>query len=102
MYPVDHCHFCQSKLIEAKNKSCYYCCNCEHKYNILVFRNGRFSVLFYIKNFKFNISEHHTNIVDLAKDKKTYDVFSADIALFIDNKNYLDVIDRLKNLQIFK
>ena len=102
MYSSHNCHFCKSTLIQAREDRQFYYCDCYNMYSALVYNTGRFSVIFRCGDIKFNISDFQTRITDTSPRKSMYDWYEVSEPLYVDNDNYLQVIERVKKLQAFK
>ncbi len=94
------CPFCSNQfLIEFKTG--YYKCGCIYDYGIIKFHNDTFLASFKILDYKFTITDKETLVVDMTPGKKTYDVIRINYSYFVDRDNYLQIIEKMKMLQIF-
>ena len=87
------CLFCENNLIISKLNFSY--CRCDYQYSI-----DDFAAIFHIGNYKFHITEKTTTVVDL-NYSDIYECWRVDAYFEINKSNYLDIINKIKKLQIF-
>lgn len=100
-YPNDHCPFCYKELDEIRIGT-YSCMQCTNNYSVSKYTNNKFSVVFYIDNYKFRITDSDTNIVDLSPGEIGKIICQINKSFMINEDNYLQQIERIKNLQLLK
>lgn len=99
MYSKTHCHFCAKELELSPNKHCHYCDSCSYGYNVLEFTSGGYNIEFHISHYKFNIGTKTTIITE--KHLPKFPMIRVPQVLLVTKDNYLEVVERAKNLQVF-
>jgi len=98
-YNKNNCCFCNKNLQKCEVVG-LYTCKCENDYAIYIDGNEYFAV-FIINDYKFNVKKNNIKITDLSKNKKTYDCYSIDYSFNVNKNNYLNIIQKVKNFQIY-
>lgn len=109
MYSIDKCNFCTAKLkVADKNQFIkeMYCDDCydSYKYNLSLDTKGGWLVTFSIKGYYFQMfykvfSELNETLEIVCPDNE---IISIPECRLITLDNYLQEIDRARNLQLFK
>lgn len=106
MYPTNHCHICNESLIYDSRKEASVCVKNRDHY--ILWDDGAISieidnVLFEFYpgyNDRFNKCRIFLN--QDAAGQYTNGNYSLDSWVYVDINNYLEVIERVKKLQVFK
>lgn len=106
MYPMDKCHFCSYPLT---NYGECYVFPCKIKYQYIVKKLTKYIlkddviISFKINNYGFEFYNDQTmKILELDKEDIIMAQYTCPEWIIFDKDNYLNIIEKIKKLQVFK
>lgn len=104
MYPRDRCHVCDHKLIYDARKEATVCSSNNNHY--ILWDDGAISIQ--IDNILFEFYPRYNGTINKCRifidhsEDNIDPIYSLDSWIYIDKDNYLDVLERVKKLQVLK
>lgn len=91
------CPFCLNNfLVEIAYD--YYYCNCDSHYSIITFDDGDFCARFIIGHYEFFIGSKSTSFISFLSNEK----YKVNHYFYVDQHNYLKIVNKIKAFQVFK
>lgn len=99
MYPTDKCHLCKGKLITWSNLEAMQC----KKNHYTVWNDGTISIKINDILFEFYSKVDNSTInCQIFIKPKTTATYRLPEWVYVDQESYLQVLDRIKKLEMFK